>query len=415
MSKRLKRLKARKAKQGKTSGSEAPLEPKLYPQGEKLFEIQFNYGYDIAVPDAHAIVVRTMKQKEERYGSVRIERMNGSTIIDDLRITASTKTMTKSRKPLSKKASFITVGLKGGQPLHYRIAKENKIIAPMYRSAITVKVYGNGQTQTKAIKNALTIFNQFLKVYRLETGDPVPYVPDDKKSLGITFVRYYSLSPADIQKCKDIQYKLEFIDAPHHFQDGGMSAGVNTTEFDMSPKPYIKPQVIGIVRSALLPESLEMHKEPILEAIELAHRKNEYGLAIVMLNLAFEAAMTFYVLACLALMGVPQKSAIKMLNDEYRELEDKRKKYDALRDDLYDRFGLPHLKHFRGSAEEREWDKSTYKKRHAVVHITNGDGKDITLEDFKKALDDTQIAISLVAFPVKELADLPKKTSPNGT
>lgn len=379
-----------------------PFEPELYPDGLKLFEIQFDYPYDIAVPAARPIDVRLPKLTENEVGSVHVERLNGSITIDEARVSAQSKTLTRSKVRLPK-APIITVGLNQTQPIHYRIHKYGKIVAPTYRSKIRIRFFDSSKTMGGATKLGVKFFNQYLKAYRIASGDPVPYMHNDKKELNITIVKYVMVDAATQKKMKDIEYATNYLWVGKPINDGGMSAGFNTSDFDMAPKPYHQKTVFKTVEYGLVPEHMPLYNEPIIEAIELAQRKNEYGLGIVLLNVAFEGAIMYYLIGCLVLLDYDKKAIEKFILVDHKELEDKRKIFDTIREQLLTKYSFPKMKKFRGSAEERDWDTTTYKKRHTVVHITNAKTDEITRDDFKKALDATQKAIQLLIVPMDDI------------
>lgn len=401
---RAKKLRERNASKGQSETEE----PRLYPSGTKVFDLTFSYGYDIGIPNLHAINVRLPRKRGGGIGSVQWERVNGSVIIDEARVSDQNKPQTRSKHRLPKTANII-VGIKDTQPIHYRLHQYNRIIASSYRTHVRIRTYGDYVKQGPAIKAGLQIFNQYLSAYRLASGDPVPLIHEDKKDLGITTIKYRILSSEEEENLKDTKKAIDYLSVEDGFVDGGMTAGISTTDFDMVPKPYVKEIAVKTVEYSFLPENIPFHNEPILEAIELAHRKNEYGLGIVLLNLAFEAAITFNLLMCLAFLDLTQKESTKIITEDLKDLEDKRKNFDSYREQVLQRYKLPAVKRFRGSVEEQKWNSSTYKKRHIVVHITNSNNGDITKKDFEVALAATQKAIALLELPVDEIKEARKK------
>lgn len=386
-----------------------PFEPDLYPSGSKIFKARFDYGYDIAIPGTRPIHVRLPKENELETGTVQVERINGSITIDEARISTRSKNLTRSNRRISKNTPTITAELNVTQPLHYRVHKYGKLVAPVYRTKITVKFFGAEKSMGAATKRAVKFFNQYLKAYRVASGDPVPYVHENKQELRMTLLHYDLLDQITLSKINDTSFALRYLEKADPKLDGGMSVGFNSSDFDMAPKPYYKHVALKTVEYSLLPEHIPLYNEPIIEAIELAHRKNEYGLGIVLLNLALEGALTYFLIACLALLGYDEKASEKFITVDHKDLEDKRKVFDDTREQVLTKFGMSKMKRFRGSAEERNWDATTYKKRHIVVHVTNANSDEITKSDFKKALEATQKAIALLDFPIDEISKLRKQ------
>ncbi len=377
--------------------------------------MEFDYKCDIGIPGAKPIgVMLSGKREAADLGTVSLERIRGSVVIDSARKSAeqgSPKAGTTSVKRIPKKTPNLVIGLVGTDPIQYRVHKYTRVVAPSYRTRVTIRVFSDATTQSSAFKKAAKTFNQFLKAYRAASGDPVPFV-DTEENKELRYVSYkLGTIPAGYLTPKtsfeDVRKMLE----NSKLIDGGPTFGLSTVDFDLGPKPYIKSVALETVRLSLLPEEIKFHTDPLLEAIERAHRSQDYGMGIVMLNLSFEAALTTTIIGCLIFLD-KGKAEIDKFFDDHPDLESKRQVVDDLRQQVYEKYGLASPKKFRGSGEEGRWSKSTNKKRHWGVHIVRDkDAHPLTRKDFEVALRDTQDVIRLVEFPFDQLKKARKAQS----
>lgn len=396
--------------------SKKVIEPKVFPPGIKLVEVEFDYKCDIGIPGVRPINVR-FKQNFDNIdlASVQLERMQGSISIDTARKSAakSRGDQTESVKRIPKKTPMLQIGLQGTEPIHYRLYKYTRIVVPSYRTKVRVRLFSKAEVQSEIVSKTMKIFNHFLKAYRVASGDPVPFVNEDENK-ELRIINFYftplpsnglGVNPDDAMELLS-NTKLQF--------QGGPQMGLSTTDIDMIAKPYIKPYALETVRLAFLPEEIKPHAELILEAIERAHRAQDYGIAIVILNTAFEAAITVSLITSLIFLDKDEGEIDRYFAD-HPHLEDKRKVIDDLRKQACDKYGLPVPKPFRASGEEGRWNDSTYQKRHWGVHIVRDKGaRPLKRTDFEKALKDTQDAIKAVEVPadaMKSARDSQKKQS----
>ena len=388
----------------KRKRSAAPVEPRMYPSGIKIFEVTFDYGFDIAIPSKSTLPVAFRIKKESKVGAVVLERMEGLTQIENARTTAKTKSRTRSVRKL-RKPQYLEIGLEGTNPLHYRLHNYGQITAPTFRTKVKVRFYSPTETPGGAVEGAFEAFNAFLKSYRAASGDPVPYMDKNSTELGPRYIRYLPVTNQTVDGFKDILERIKYLQKPHKFKEAGPTFGINTRDFDMAPKPYIFDVAKKTIQYGLLPDEVPTYTDTIIEAMELSHRRNQHGLGIAMLNLAFEGAILYYLLAVLFLLGNEEKEVMKIIR-EHRDLEDKRRVYDDFREQLVAKHNLKPYKRFRGSGEEGNWNKSTYQKRHMVIHVVDlkeDEDSEITMEHFRKALEDTQKAIALLKIDIEGL------------
>lgn len=388
--------------------SQKPFEPQVYPPGVKLIEVEFDYKYDVGIPGVLPIDVRFSQNFENiDLATVQLERMKGSITIDTARKSGSMSNInqTTSVKRIPKNTPTVQIGLIGSEPLYYRVHKYTRIVSPSYRTKVKVRLFTAEQTQTKVVAKAMKIFNQFLKAYRVASGDPVSLVNENEnKELGVINFRFSVLPDVSLDKRNtNPEAAIKLLHEMDLEFQLGPQMGLSTNDIDMIAKPYIKPHALETVRLAFLPEEIKPHAELILDAIERAHRSQDYGMAIVMLNTAFEAAITTSLITSLIFLDYDKTRIDKYFADHPR-LEDKRNVIDDLREKACKKYGVKVPKKFRGSGEEGRWDKSTNQKRHWGVHIVrNKDAHPLKIRDFKVALKDTQDAIKLLEVPVDEL------------
>lgn len=380
-----------------------PSELKVYPHGLKLFEVEFDYSCDIGIPGARPINVRfNQNYKNIDLASIQLERMQGCITIDTARKSSNNKSQTTSVKRIPKNTPTLRIGLEGTEPLHYRLFKYTRIIAPSYRTKVKVRLFSEAETSSEVVTKAMKVFNQFLKAYRVASGDPVPLVSENEhKELRIINFKFSLLPNENIHKDFDVAMKT--LRQKHLDFQGGPQVGLSTNDIDMIGKPYIKEHALETIRLAFLPEEIKVHTELVLEAIEKAYRSQDYGIGIVMLNTAFEASLVESLIMSLVLLDYDE-TAIDQYFSDNSSLEDKLKVVDGLRQQACQKYGVTVPKKFRGSAEESRWKKSTYQKRHWSVHVVRDkDAHPLKRNDFEKALKDTQVAIEAIEVPLMEI------------
>jgi hypothetical protein len=372
-----------------------------------MFEVEFDYKRDIGIPGARHLHIRLPQQlTNNNIATIHLERMQGSLIIDTSRKSSSKlgKNQTTSVKKVPKNTNTIRVDLFGSEPLYYRLNRYTKIVAPSYRTKVTIRLISNTRKQTHLLIDVRKYFNQLLKVYRVVTGDPVTLLDeDDNNDLGMVHCRYVLLPPNHFKTDANIGDYINTLEQSKPTTPAPETASIKSTEIDMAPKLYIKEHVLQIVKYLMLPEELELYKEPIMEAIEKAYRYNDYAMGVILLNNAFDAAITMSIIGSLIFIGYDNKMIDKFFDDN-PSLEDKRKVIDEVRQKACEKYGVAVPKPFRASGEESRWYKSTYEKRNWNVHIVRDkNARPLKRKDFTDALKHTQSAINAVALPHDEL------------
>jgi len=311
-------------------------EPKVFPRGLKIFEIEFDYKNDIGVPGVRPIDIRMPREFGDlELATVQLERLKSSLIIDSARSSSdkvSARAQTTSVKRIPKGTPTLKVSLSGTEPLYYRMHHYTRIVAPCYRTKVVVRLFSNTTRQGDLVKKAMKYFNQFLKAYRSASGDPVPLLDEDEdKELRIINFKYSMQEFLTVEQRNDMEKMINLLHSVKCTEVGPAQMGFKTNDFDMAPKPYIKPHVLETIRLSLIPEDISPENELIIEAIERAYRHHDYGMGIVMLNTAFEAAIMANIIGALIFLDYDEASITQFFN-EHSELEDKRKTIDDLRE-----------------------------------------------------------------------------------
>lgn len=390
----------------KTRTKEKNLDPQVFPEGVKVFQVEFDYKYDIAVPGKPVNVRLPMRFDSFNMAIVLLERLQSSVVIDTARKSSNkprSRTQTESTKRMPKNVSTLQISLGGTESLQYRLHRYTRIVTPSYRTKVAVRFFSTTTGQGEVTSNAMKYFNQFLKAYRVATGDPVTFVNEEEnKELGVVTCSYSLLAPNTLDGNTPIDSAVKLLEESPTLRQGPVQCGLGSSDIDLAPKPYIRDRVIETVRLAVLPEQLGSDKELILEAMERAYRHHDYDMGIVLLNTAFEAAITLNIITALVFLGYDEES-ISNFFDDNPDLSHKRAKIDEVRREACLKYDLPVPASFRGSSEESLWNSSTYQKRHWVVHIVREKTTPIKRRDFEQALKHTQAAIKLLTVPAKDL------------
>ena len=388
---------------------------KSLPPDTRVYRVAFDYEYSLGLDDSegYAAIERESDITGNKWLSVariHVQGREGLLITDNSKTSTSDsgKDLFRSTAPRAVSTGQLIAQMEGSNPIHFSLDEYGTSSFPRAYTRLTIYFLSDTLNSPEIVDRAMKFANLLIAAYRVASGDPVPRIIKSKPYARYHVIHYFTL-PSDEYPSEDTEL-AEFINntlrAVRKWANGGALFGFLRRDIDLAPKKHSKVIQAKTLKYSLSPEESPLYNDAIVNSIQRAHVDGDYQMAVIELNQAFEGAVNNSLIVSLLVLdkGVER---VKEVRKNYRGLDELLRIVDPIRHNAERAYGLEESKNFRGSGEEGQWRSTTYKHRHAGVHIVD-DAVELDSEMFKKALKATQAAIALLSAQNDRLIELKK-------